>query len=107
MNKKVVSTRKTGQEMYQNIFGFIEANNTDKIKTNHNATFSTELCEKLINLYGRKTILDPFAGIGTTGVAATNLNRNFILIEKEPEYVKIAEERLRNHPQEGSGEIEI
>ena len=33
---------------------------------------------------------------GTTGVACKNLNRNFILIEKEPEYVKICEERIKN-----------
>lgn len=39
-------------------------------------------------------VLDPFAGSGTTGVACKNLNRNFILIEKEPEYVKICEQRL-------------
>jgi site-specific DNA-methyltransferase (adenine-specific) len=43
-------------------------------------------------------ILDPFAGSGTTGVACKNLNRNFILIEKEPEYVKLAEERIRAIP---------
>ena len=33
---------------------------------------------------------------GTTGVACKNLNRNFILIEKEPEYCKIADQRLNN-----------
>lgn len=41
-----------------------------------------------------ETIFDPFAGSGTTGVAAKNLNRNFILIEKDPEYCKIAEQRI-------------
>lgn len=40
------------------------------------------------------TILDPFAGSGTTGVACMNLKRNFILIEKEPKYVQICNERL-------------
>ena len=35
---------------------------------------------------------------GTTGVACKNLNRNYILIEKEPEYVKICEERIKNLP---------
>jgi site-specific DNA-methyltransferase (adenine-specific) len=40
------------------------------------------------------TILDPFAGSGTTGVACKNLNRNFILIEKEPEYIDIIKKRL-------------
>ena len=40
------------------------------------------------------TVLDPFAGTGTTGVACKNLNRNYILIEQEPEYVKIIKDRL-------------
>jgi len=31
---------------------------------------------------------------GTTGVACKNLNRNFILIEKEPEYIDIVNKRL-------------
>ena len=39
-------------------------------------------------------ILDPFAGSGTTGVACKNLNRNYILIEKEPEYIDIINKRL-------------
>lgn len=35
------------------------------------------------------TILDPFAGSGTTGRACKDMNRNYILIEKEPDYVEI------------------
>ena len=40
-------------------------------------------------------VLDPFAGSGTTGLAAKNTGRDYILIEKEEEYVKIAEARLK------------
>lgn len=40
------------------------------------------------------TILDPFAGSGTTGVACLNTNRKFILIEKDPNYCKQIKERL-------------
>ena len=40
------------------------------------------------------TVLDPFMGSGTTGVACKNLNRNFIGIELDKEYFKIAEERI-------------
>lgn len=41
-----------------------------------------------------EVVLDPFAGSGTTGVAARNTNRNYILIEKEQEYIEIINKRL-------------
>jgi DNA modification methylase len=40
------------------------------------------------------TILDPFMGSGTTGVACVNMGRNFIGIEKDPQYFEIAKERI-------------
>jgi DNA modification methylase len=39
-------------------------------------------------------VLDNCAGSGTTGVACKNLNRNFIGIELDPKYFKIAEKRI-------------
>jgi len=41
-----------------------------------------------------ETILDPFAGSGTTGVAAIRLGRNFIGWERDPKYHEIARRRL-------------
>ena len=41
-----------------------------------------------------ETILDPFMGSGTTGVAAIQLGRKFIGIEREPKYFDIACERI-------------
>lgn len=54
------------------------------------------LFEYLIKTYTNEgdLVLDNVAGSGTTGVACKNLNRNYILIEKEPEYVKLCNERL-------------
>ena len=40
------------------------------------------------------TVLDPFCGAGTTGLVAKKLNRNFIGIELNEEYIKIAERRI-------------
>jgi|GEM_PF-1275829 len=39
-------------------------------------------------------VLDPFMGSGTTGIACVNTDREFIGIEKEPEYMEIAKKRL-------------
>jgi site-specific DNA-methyltransferase (adenine-specific) len=55
------------------------------------------LFEYLIKTYTNENdlVLDNCAGSGTTGVACKKSNRNFIMIEKEPEYCKIAEDRLK------------
>lgn len=42
------------------------------------------------------TILDPFMGSGTTGVACMKTGRNFIGIELDADYFRIAEQRIRN-----------
>jgi len=42
-----------------------------------------------------ETILDPFMGSGTTGVACVKLGRKFIGIEREPDYFEIACNRIR------------
>jgi len=55
-----------------------------------------ELLEALVNAITIENdlVLDCFAGAGTTGVACKNLNRNFILIEQDENYCKIANSRL-------------
>ena len=55
-----------------------------------------ELMAWCINQIGNpQTILDPFMGSGTTGVAAIQLGRKFIGIEREPKYFEIACERIQ------------
>tara|TARA_R110000868_G_scaffold257105_1_gene514190 strand:+ start:178 stop:855 length:678 start_codon:yes stop_codon:yes gene_type:complete len=48
-----------------------------------------------------KTILDPFMGSGTTGVAAIQLGRKFIGIEREPKYFDIACQRIEQAVAQG------
>ena len=54
------------------------------------------LIERLIRTSSNEgdVVLDCFLGSGTTAVAAINTNRNFIGIEREPEYVEIANRRI-------------
>lgn len=56
------------------------------------------LIKYLIETYTNKgdLVLDNCAGSGTTGVACKITKRNFILIEQEEEYVKIARQRIKN-----------
>jgi len=57
------------------------------------------LWKYLLQTYSKEgdTILDPFAGSGTTAIACHDLKRNFICIEKEPEYHRIAIDRYNTH----------
>lgn len=48
-----------------------------------------------------ETILDPFMGSGTTGVAAVQMQRQFIGIEREPKYFDIACERIEDAQRQG------
>tara|TARA_R110000868_G_C10748922_1_gene753008 strand:+ start:217 stop:894 length:678 start_codon:yes stop_codon:yes gene_type:complete len=48
-----------------------------------------ELCPK------SETILDPFMGSGTTGVAAIQMGRKFVGIERDPKYFEIACKRIK------------
>ena len=56
-----------------------------------------EIIRKLLEIHSnpKSIILDPFLGSGTTAVACKHLKRNYIGIEINPAYVKIANERLR------------
>jgi site-specific DNA-methyltransferase (adenine-specific) len=62
----------------------------------HPAPFPEELPYRCIQLYTFEgdVVLDPFAGSGTTCVAAAKTGRHFICIDVEEEYVKIAEKRV-------------
>lgn len=62
----------------------------------HPAVFPEKLAHDHILSWSneRDTVFDPFMGSGTTGVACKNLDRNFIGIELDETYFKIAQERI-------------
>ena len=65
----------------------------------HFATFPVELPETCL-LAGTAeggTVLDPFCGAGTTGIACIKNRREFIGIELNPEYIEIANKRMGRH----------
>ena len=70
-----------------------ECNNTMRV---HPTQKPLALMEYLIKTYTneQETVLDFTMGSGSTGVAAKNLNRNFIGIEQDENYFEIAEERI-------------
>lgn len=74
-----------------------QVKNVSKDKTNHPCQMPVEVMENIIKTLPEDyTIVDPFMGSGTTGVACKKLNRNFIGIERDEEYCKIAEARINN-----------
>jgi site-specific DNA-methyltransferase (adenine-specific) len=64
---------------------------------NHPSPKPLELYKWIVHQTTRpgQTILDPFMGSGTTGVACVQTGRNFIGIEIDPKYYAIAERRIR------------
>lgn len=71
---------------------------TECSNKNHSAVFPVALPEWFIKLFTEDNdiVLDPFGGSGTTAVAAIRLNRNFILIDNNSDFCRLAEERIRS-----------
>lgn len=69
---------------------------SEKVGALHPAMKPVALFEYLIRTYTQEgaTVLDNCAGSGTTGVAALLTSRNYILIEKDPNYFEVCKQRL-------------
>jgi DNA modification methylase len=96
-NKKVVKTSPKGQNYYEIIDNFITAKNNDESTDINKATYSTEFCTKLLNVYTKEDdiIYDPFMGTGTTGVACKLIGRNFIGSEISSTQVEYSKDRIK------------
>ena len=80
--------------------GFIQGDGKggrQRVERNHPSQKPIELIQWIIKLFSKENdiILDPFLGSGTTAIACKMLKRNYIGIEISPDYVRIAEDRLR------------
>ncbi len=99
-NKQIKSVSSTGQKYYENIYNFIEAPNNDGSCNLNKATYSSDLCEKLLTIYAKNNyvIYDPFMGTGTTAVACQKFNPSDDMMcigsELSEAQVKYSKERL-------------
>lgn len=69
---------------------------TDDGKKLHSTQKPLEMLERIVAISSKMgdVVLDPFGGTMTTGVAAKKLGRQYIMIERDPEYCKYGEKRL-------------
>jgi modification methylase len=80
-------------------------NFTGARQNGHIAMFPEELPRRLIKMFSfvGETVFDPFAGSGTTLLAAKNLERNSIGYEINPEFIPFIKDKLEVHQQDLSG----
>lgn len=83
---------------YARWFSPIWTDVSGQLRRNHPAPYPLEIPRRLIRMFSfvGDTVLDPFAGTGTTAVAAIEAGRHSISIEIEPAYLTLIEDRLRN-----------
>ena len=82
--------------------GFIQGNMKEKDYRQHPTQKPLSVMKWILEKYSEdnQTIIDPFMGSGTTGVACKELGRNFIGIEIDKNYFSIAEKRIAQSTQE-------
>ena len=82
----------------RNMFDIPNTKASEKKLGKHPAQKPIELLENLILAVSNENdiIIDPFLGSGTTALVAKKNNRNYIGIEIDEKYVKIAKDRITN-----------
>jgi len=67
-------------------------------KGEHKRAYPKQMCVDIMTCFKSSfVILDPFMGSGTTGIACKELDRDFIGIELDEKYFKLAKNRIENH----------
>lgn len=94
MKPKTIYTEEQKREFIDLVFG--QWNYFADTRSLTKATFSMDIPTKAIKIltYKNDVVLDPFAGSGTSMVAAETLNRRWVGIELSPNYAKVANERV-------------
>lgn len=95
----------TGEEFMAATLSVWEIPPASARKVGHPAPFPLELADRVIRLlsYADDVVLDPFAGSGTTCVAAQRSGRHWVGYEIEPAYCDLARRNLEEAAEAGSG----
>lgn len=92
------------EKQMQNVWHIPLCTGAERIRVNGKKAHSTQKPEALLyrvilsSSDPGDVVVDPFFGSGTTGAAAKKLKRHYVGIELEPEYVRIAQQRLESLP---------
>jgi modification methylase len=84
-------------EEYARLFAPFWTDVTGQPRTNHPAPYPVEVPRRLIRMFSftGDTVVDPFAGTGSTALAAMETGRHSVSVEIDPRYVDIMEQRMR------------
>jgi DNA modification methylase len=87
-------------DYYAKWFSPVWTDVTGQLRRDHPAPYPLEIPRRLIRMFSfaGDTVVDPFAGTGTTALAAIETGRNSIMVEIEPHYVDLIEARLKENP---------
>jgi len=97
-NAEFIVFLRKGRATNINNMGTFQCLEIDNVKEKHHPSEKpVELMEIYINNSSKEgeIVFDPFMGSGTTAIACINTSRNYIGFEIDPDYYKIAEERIR------------
>ena len=90
-----IAEGKTGCKLYD-WWNINQVKNVSKDKTSHPCQMPLEVMKNIVGILPKdSTIVDPFMGSGTTGVACVEAGLNFIGIEMDSKYFEIAKNRLK------------
>jgi modification methylase len=83
-------------EDYARWFAPVWTDVTGQLRRDHPAPYPVEIPRRLIRMcsFAGDTVVDPFGGTGTTGLAALETGRNSVTVEIEPTYVALVKKRL-------------
>jgi site-specific DNA-methyltransferase (adenine-specific) len=85
-------------EEYIRWFSPVWSDVTGQVRRDHPAPFPLEIPRRLIRMFSfvGDVVVDPFAGTGTTALAAMETGRNSVSVEIEPRYLDLIEARLKS-----------